>query len=211
MLDFDDYLARLASAEATPGGGSAAALVGAMGAALVAMVNRITLGSAKLAPVHEPARALAELADQVRERCTHARTRDEAAFAKVVAAQALPKDSETARAARASALQAALTEAAEAPLHVATLALEVLELAEKTALLGNANLISDVGCATELGLAALAASADNVRVNHLFLRDAATVERQAHHLDALERNGALYRERTRVHVDAALRPAGTRP
>jgi glutamate formiminotransferase/formiminotetrahydrofolate cyclodeaminase len=207
MLDFDDYLARLASADPTPGGGSAAALVAAMGAALVAMVNRITLGSPKLASVHERAERLAELADELRERCAHARARDEAAFAAVVAAQALPKDSDDAMAARTTALQAALTEAAEAPLHAATLALEVLELAEETALLGNANLVSDVGCAAAFGTAALRASADNVRVNHLFLKDAATRERQAHHLAALEENAALYGARTTTQVDAVLRGA----
>jgi formiminotetrahydrofolate cyclodeaminase len=204
-MDFDDYLDRLASAEPVPGGGSAAALTCAMGAALVAMVNRITLGSPKLAGAHEAAAALAETADLVRERSMHARDRDEAAYGAVVAAMALPKATDDEKHARTASLQAALAEAAEAPLHGAILAVEVLEIAEKTALLGNTNLMSDVGCATELGLAALAASADNVRANHLFLKDAAIVERQAHHLDALERNGALYRERTRKHVDAVLR------
>ncbi len=206
MLDFDDYLARLAAADPTPGGGSAAALTGAMGAALVAMVNRISVGSPKLAPIHEEARRLADLADRVRERLTEARLRDEAAYSAVVTAMALPRATAEEKTTRQNALQSALVEAAESPLHVAVLAVEVLELAEKTALLGNKHLMSDVGCACELALAALAASADNVRVNHLFITDAATRERQAHHLVALEQNGALYRTRTRAHVDTVLRP-----
>jgi len=205
MLDFDDYLARLASADPTPGGGSAAALVGAMGAALVAMVNRITAASPKLAPAHIEAERLARLADDLRERLGAARERDERAYAAVVASMALPRGGEAEKAARTAALQAALVEAAEAPLHVATLALEVLELAEKTALLGNTNLVSDVGCAAAFGTAALRASADNVRVNHLFLKDAATRDRQAHHLTALEENAALYGARTTTQVDAVLR------
>jgi formiminotetrahydrofolate cyclodeaminase len=90
-MDFDAYLDALASAAPTPGGGSAATLVGAMGAALCAMVARITLGNAKRAAVHPAAEAIAREADALRASFLAARSRDEEAFAAVIAAQGVPR------------------------------------------------------------------------------------------------------------------------
>ncbi len=185
MDRIDAYLDRLASAEPTPGGGSAAALVGALGAALCAMVARITSGSERLAGKHAEARALAAEADALRARFEAARPLDEAAYGRVVSASALPKDGEDAKRARSAALQAALAGAAEAPLAVAELAGEGVALAERAAALGNAHLASDVECALLFFAAALDAGAANVRINHRFIKDAALVRAQAERLEAV--------------------------
>jgi len=185
VLDLQAYLNRLASAEPTPGGGSAATIVGAFGAALVAMVARITLGSAKHAGVHADAMLLVGDADVLRAQFVAARPADEAAYAAVPQAQALPRATEAERAARSERLQTALAGAAEAPLHAAALAGELLVLCERAAGLRNMHLMSDVECALYFGNAALAASAANVRINHRFLKDAQLVGNQTQRLRAI--------------------------
>jgi formiminotetrahydrofolate cyclodeaminase len=173
VLDLKAYLNRLASAEPTPGGGSAATLVGALGAALVAMVARITLGSEKHRSGHANAVMLVEVADALRAKFVAARPEDEAAYAAVVAAQALPRKTDIEKILRVEQLQTAMVAAAEAPLRVAALAEELLDACEQAARLRNGNLISDVECACAFGRAALDASAANVRINHYFIKDAA--------------------------------------
>lgn len=173
----DEYLRRLASSDPVPGGGSAAALVGAIAAALAAMVGRIA--SAPLDDV------VAE-ADRLREELGAARLRDEAAFAAVVAAQALPKDDESQVQARRKAIDGALQRAAAEPLRAAGLALRVLELTRRLSEAKTKSLASDVGCAAEFAYASLAGCAYNVRVNHKYMHDAETIARQAGELRAYE-------------------------
>jgi formiminotetrahydrofolate cyclodeaminase len=181
----DAYLDALASAEPTPGGGSAATLVGAMGAALCAMVARITAASERHAAVRAEALAIADAADALRERFAAARPLDEAAYGRVVEAQALPKDGEERKRARTAALQQALVGAAEAPLAAGGLCAEGIALAERAEALGNAHLVSDVECALHFLRAALAASVANVRINHRFIKDEAVVHAQEERLTAI--------------------------
>ena len=185
MDGIDAYLDRLASSAPTPGGGSAATLVGALGAALCAMVGRITASSERLAGVHEAALALVAAAEVLRERFAAARPLDEAAYERVVTAAAMPKGSETEKLARTAALQSALIGAAEAPLTVSGLCAEGIDLADRANALGNAHLVSDVECALHFFDAALAASVANVRINHRFIKDAATVRSQDERLVAI--------------------------
>ena len=177
METLDDYLRRLASNDPVPGGGSAAALIAAVAAALVAMVGRIAA-----APLQD---VVAE-ADRLREELGAARLRDEAAFAAVVAAQALPKNDEAQQQTRRRAIQEALHRAAEEPLRAAALALRVLELARRLSEAQTKALASDVGCAAEFAYAALAGCAYNVRVNHKYMRDAAAIARQSEELRSYE-------------------------
>jgi methenyltetrahydrofolate cyclohydrolase len=178
-------LDRLASADPTPGGGSAATLVGAMGAALCAMVARITAQSPRLAAVRADAEAVATAAETLRERFAAARPVDEAAYGGVVQASALPKRSDEEQAARTASLQRALAGAAEAPLLVAGMCAEGIALAERAGALGNTHLISDVECALHFFRAALAASVANVRINHRFMKDAEVVRSQDERLVAI--------------------------
>jgi formiminotetrahydrofolate cyclodeaminase len=181
----DAYLDRLASADPTPGGGSAATLVGALGAALCAMVARITAGNARYGSVHAAALAIVAAADVLRERFAAARPLDEAAYERVVAASALPKGTDDEKRARTAELQAALVGAAEAPLAAAGLSAEGIALAERTNGLGNTHLASDVECALHFFRSALAGSVANVRINHRFIKDAAIVQAQEDRLVAI--------------------------
>ena len=186
-----DYLERLASNDPVPGGGSAAALTAAVAAALTAMVGRIQ---------RPPNEAIVSRADRLRAELAEARRRDEAAYAAVVAAQALPKRSDEERAARDDALAATLYEAAEAPLHAATLALGVLELTDRLIETPMRALASDVGSAAELAAAAVAACAYNVRVNHRYMHDEPAIREQAVVLDRVERNASEVLARVRARL-----------
>jgi len=185
----DGYLERLASAGPTPGGGSAAALIGAVAAALVAMVGRIR---------QAPGDAIVERADRLRADLREARARDEAAYAAVIAAQAMPKGDDAQRAARRDALGAALFEAAEAPLHSASLTLDVMRLARRLAEAPLGALGSDVACAAEFGRAAVAGCAENVRINHRYMKDEAAIREQGARLERLERDASEMLERVRA-------------
>jgi len=183
----EQYAQRLASADPVPGGGSAATIVAALGAALVAMVARISAGNPKYADHAADAARIASESDALRERLTHARERDERAFGGVVEAQRLPKTTPEENSTRRDALEIALRAAAEAPLDAAALALEALRLSERALQIPNRSLASDLGCAAEFGAAALHACAYNVRVNHHYMRDAAVISAQSERLEAYER------------------------
>ena len=178
MSGIDAYLDRLASGDPTPGGGSASTVVGALAAALCAMVARITSAGERYAAVRTEALAVTAAADVLRERFGAARPLDEAAYERVVAASALPKNTDEEKRARTAALQAALVGAAEAPLAAAGLSAEGIALAERANALGNTHLVSDVECALHFFRAALAGSVANVRINHRFIKDAEVVRAQ---------------------------------
>jgi formiminotetrahydrofolate cyclodeaminase len=185
-----DYLTQLASEWPTPGGGSAATVVGAAGAALVAMVARINSTSPKYVAYKDEAREIVALADELRAELMRARERDEAAYDRVVSATALPKSNEDERSLRREALEIALAHAAAEPLLAAGMALDVLRLASRALEIPNKNLASDIGCAAEFAHAALAACAYNVRINHKFMRDVDAIDAQRHVLERYERDAS---------------------
>ena len=112
----DAYLERLAADAAVPGGGSAAALVASFGAALTAMVARIARRNPNNSSSTEALDTIVERSDALRVELADARLRDEAAFAAVVAAQALPKQTETDKTLRRQAVDDALARASAEPL-----------------------------------------------------------------------------------------------
>lgn len=210
METLSDYFTHLASEWPTPGGGSAATLVAASGAALVAMVARICSANKKYAAQADLARELVSQADALRAEFLRARERDEAAFDRVVAATAMPKASDEEKRLRASALEIALAHAAAEPLSVAQSALDVMRLAARALEFNNRNLVSDIGCAAEFGHAALAACAYNVRINHRFMHDVAAIEAQAHALARYERESSALLASIRKAVNETLIVKGPR-
>ena len=205
METLSEYLSQLASEWPTPGGGSAATMVAAAGAALIAMVARICSANPKYAAQHDLALELVAQADASREEFLRARERDEAAFDRVVAATAMPKATDSEKHARRAALELALAHAAAEPLSVAQNALDLLRFTESALGLRNTGLISDIGCAGEFAHAALTACAYNVRINHKFMRDIAAVEAQRDALECYEREGAALLAQVRRAVASVLR------
>ncbi len=200
METLDLYLERLASDAPTPGGGSAAAVVGALSAALIAMVARIGARNPKHA---QRATFIVARADELRSELARARERDEWAFEDVVAAQALPKREPAETATRQAALQTALARAAEEPLYAAMVALGLLHLADDLREICSRDLISDVGCAAEFANASILACAYNVRVNHRLMRDRDAVAAGEQRLRAIEDEARGLLERVRAYTSAA--------
>jgi formiminotetrahydrofolate cyclodeaminase len=183
--DITGYLEALASPAPVPGGGSAAALAGAMGAALVSMVANLTVGRPQYAAVEAQVREAQEEAERLRGELLRLMADDERAYAAVAAALKLPRSSDEERQARRQALQEALRGAAAPPLAMARICRRLLELAATVAEAGNPRLVSDAGVAALLAEAALRASAINVRVNLAQIRDPGFVQQTEAELDRL--------------------------
>jgi formiminotetrahydrofolate cyclodeaminase len=167
----ESYLEKLASSEPEPGGGSVAALVGALGAALVTMVTNLTLGKEKYAAVEDDMTRLKAEAEALRARLQELVSLDAEAYAKVAAAMKLPQDDEAKKQERRGILQAALRGAADVPLEIAEAAVKVGRLALPAVEKGNLYAISDAAVAALLADAAAQAAALNVKVNLSWIDD----------------------------------------
>jgi formiminotetrahydrofolate cyclodeaminase len=180
------FLDQLASSAPTPGGGSVAALCGALSAALSSMVANLTLGREKYHDVEPQIRAALERSEQLRQRFLQLINEDIAAYGALSAAYRLPKSTVEERAARSGQIQAALTGAAEAPLRMAEQARQALKLCQTLAAIGNPNVISDVGVATITAFAALESGALNVLINLKTMKDRELTTRLAQRLSAAQ-------------------------
>jgi formiminotetrahydrofolate cyclodeaminase len=178
-LTVRDLTERLASRAPVPGGGSASALVGALGAALVEMVCELTLGKPEYEEVDPVARQIGAAAGELRGSLLAAAEEDATAYLAVVVARRLPRDGDEQRAARKAAIGEASVAATEIPLRVGRLAAKVLDLAASIASIGNRNAVSDAGAAALLAAAAARGAALNVRINLPSLPDAHPLRAEA--------------------------------
>jgi methenyltetrahydrofolate cyclohydrolase len=165
------YLEKLASADPEPGGGSAAALAGALGAALVMMVTALTLGKERYAAVQTDMAEIKEKAEKLGASLTAFVTEDAEAYGAVAAAIKLPGDSSIQSRERNRVLQAALKGAAEVPLKIAEAAVEVARLSLPAAEKGNNNAVSDAGVAVLMAESAAQSAALNVKINLAWIED----------------------------------------
>jgi glutamate formiminotransferase/formiminotetrahydrofolate cyclodeaminase len=159
------FIEELAAPTPTPGGGSAAAYAGAMGAALVAMVAGLTLGKKKYESVEAEMQAIRVVAENLRKELTQAVDDDAATFEVLMTKFKMPKDTEEQKAARNAAIVQTTLNAAHVPLHVAEDSVKVMELALKCTKSANVNAISDAMSGFALARAALTAAGYNVRIN----------------------------------------------
>jgi glutamate formiminotransferase/formiminotetrahydrofolate cyclodeaminase len=169
MAAGDQLLEALADGAPTPGGGSAAAYSGAMGAALVAMVARLTLNKKKYEDVQEQMLSILDEAEVLRKKLTAGVEKDAVAFERVMSAFRLPRDSEEHTAVRSGAIRHATIYAAEVPLETAQMSVRVMELAYQAAQIGNPNAMTDAGTGAVLAQAALTSAGYNIRINVLDL------------------------------------------
>jgi formiminotetrahydrofolate cyclodeaminase len=170
-LTVERFLDVLGSDAPTPGGGAAGAVSGAIGAALIAMVGRLTVGKQGFEDVEDRMRALIERADAARLAFLDLADRDAHAFDGVMVAFKLPKETDEDKAARSAAILAGYEHAASVPLEIAQAAVDLMELAEDATSSGNPQAASDgVSGAAHLYCAAICAIA-NVEINTAALKD----------------------------------------
>jgi len=165
------FLDELASAAPTPGGGSAAAVVGATGAALVSMVCNVTLGKKGQEAVESEMKAVRDLSERLRARLTAMAEADIAAFDGLMAAYRLPKASDAEKESRGAAIQDNLRAATETPLECARACAEVIALSRRAGESGYSGVVSDAGVAALSANAALRSAALNVFINVPTLKD----------------------------------------
>lgn len=166
------FLDQLASSASTPGGGGAAAIMGAMGAALVSMVCNLTIGKEKYADAEDELKAVLHEAENLRARLTDMIQADVEVFDRVMASYGLPKSTDEEKSTRSAEIQEALKAATDVPLACAKASAEVIALSRSVAEKGNLNVISDAGVAVLAGFAALKAAALNVEINIGGIKDA---------------------------------------
>ena len=179
QLSCEDFLSRLASKAPAPGGGGAAALVGAAGVALGNMVGNLTTGKKKYAVVEEEILALNARAETLCKRLEALVQADADAFTPLAAAYGLPRETPEQQARKAAVLAEALDGACAVPLEVMTACGEGIALAAEYAEKGSVLARSDAGCAALFCKAAMQAAGLNVKVNTRLMADKA-------HADALE-------------------------
>ncbi len=165
------FLDELASNSPAPGGGSVAALSGALGAALTAMVCNLTIGKKKYAEVEAEMKDILEKAEDLRGQFTMLIDQDTDAFNKVMEAYSLPKETDQQKALRSAAIQETMKEAALVPLEVMKHVIDALALAGIVAEKGNANSASDAGVSALMLHASSEAAELNVRINLSAIND----------------------------------------
>ena len=167
------FLAELAGKAPVPGGGGAAALVGAAGVALGNMVGCLTTGKKKYAAVEADIQALNARAEALRRELEALVQADAEAFAPLAAAYGLPKDTPAQAAHKAAVLDAALNTACAVPLEIMQKCAEGIVLVEEYAAKGSVLAVSDAGCAAALCKAALQSASLNVFINTKAMKDRA--------------------------------------
>ncbi|WP_303146501.1 cyclodeaminase/cyclohydrolase family protein [uncultured Cloacibacillus sp.] len=172
-MQVTEFVNLMASDAPAPGGGSAAALEGALGAALTAMVCALTVGKKKYADVQELAVESQKKAEDLKARFVDVMDRDTEAFNAVSAVFAMPKDTDEQKAARKAAMQEALKGCTKTPFEMMQLACETLELTRSLVGRLNASAASDLGCSALSLRAAIQGAWLNVLINISGINDEA--------------------------------------
>lgn len=193
-----DFAAVLASKAPVPGGGGAAALVGALGTALCSMVGNLTVGRKKYAQYEADVKRMLEKGAAVQERLLDLVDKDAEAFEPLSKAYSIPKDDPK----HDETLEAATKFACEAPVEMMKACCEAIELLEEMLEKGNVTLISDVGCGALCCAAALESASMNIFVNTKTLLDREAAAKLDDQADAMLRE---YMPRARKVADEVNR------
>ncbi len=199
------FLDDLASPSPAPGGGSVAALAGALGAALTTMVCNLTIGKKKYALVEEEMKKVKAEAEKLRARFTELVDEDTRAFNKVMEAYTLPKDSEAQKTLRNAAITAATKEATLIPLEVMKHCIDAMALTQQVASSGNSNSASDAGVSALMLSAACEGAALNVKINLASLSDGEFVGWKSDEVESLLKTSRMMLEETTDIVAAKIK------
>ncbi len=187
-MKLKDFIEELSSDSPAPGGGSVAALAGALSSALSSMVCNLTIGKEKYKDVEYDMEKILDRVENIRGRFMELIDRDTEAFNRVMDAFKLPKNTEEEKKIRKEKIQEALNEAALAPLETARLCAEMIELCREIAEKGNKNSITDVGVSAIMAKAGLESAILNVKINLKSINDEKFIESLLYEIDALKSN-----------------------
>ncbi len=208
-ISVEDYLDAAASGTPTPGGGSASALVAALGATMASMTGNFTTGKKKFADVQAEVNELLESLSDARRRLADLAQKDTEAYGAVSEAFKLPRKTDEEKLAKRNAVAEACRGAMAVPLDTVRACREALVATRRMADLANPNLITDVGVAAILLEAAARGAALNVRVNLPSINDENTTEQVTAELDnALGECAGIAAETTEAVKAAMARGAG---
>ena len=189
------WLDELGSSAPAPGGGAAAAMSAAQGAALVEMVANLTIGKAAYAEHQEHVERVLAQAHQLRNSAQQLGGADAEAFTALMATFKLPRETDEQKAVRTAEIQRATAAAAEVPLRIAEVGAAVIDLAAQLPGRSNPNVLSDVAVAASSAVAAVESAAINVEINLSSIKDkevaADLADRLARHETAIERGRSL--------------------
>lgn len=191
-----DFVSVLASSAPTPGGGGAAALVGAIGTALGNMVGALTVGKKKYAAVEDEIRALMDKCDALQAQLLAQVADDEKGFLPLAQAYGIPKDDPT----REEKLEEASIAACQVPLKIMELSCEALDAVAVFAEKGSRLAVSDAGCAAATLKAALQGASLNVFINTKGLKDRARADKLNEKCLAMLENGGALADRVFAQV-----------
>jgi glutamate formiminotransferase/formiminotetrahydrofolate cyclodeaminase len=183
-------LDEIASEEPSPGGGSSAALAGALASALVSMVARLTVSKKKYANVSAQMKEILHQSEKLRSQLTEFVHEDARAFEKVMAAFKLPKETDEQKTFRFKTIEETTLEATRVPMQVAQWSVTVLALCERVAAIGNINAITDAGSAGAMAMASIRSAGYNVKINLADLTDEVTIERLQIQINQIEQRAA---------------------
>jgi glutamate formiminotransferase/formiminotetrahydrofolate cyclodeaminase len=182
------FLSELASNSPTPGGGSVAALSGALGAALTSMVCNLTIGKEKYLEVQDEIKKVLNKSEQIRNKLTKLIDKDTQAFNDVMKAFKMPKENEKQIEARSKAIQEGYKFAAGVPLETAKICEEILDSAKVVAEKGNQNSITDAAISAIMAKSGVDGAILNVKINLNSIKDEKFVKNIYAQLDALQKN-----------------------
>ena len=187
-MTVEAFCALTESNEPAPGGGSVAALAGALAASLAGMVANLTIGREKYADVEDEMKVMESSANQLSKDLLDAITKDSESFNEYMVAIKLPKETEEEKAARRAAMQEGLKKAALVPLDTAKLAYDVMDYAELAISKGNSNAVTDGKTALMMARTAVLAAGYNVKINLESIKDEEFVAKLSDEIETLEEN-----------------------
>lgn len=203
-LSCEEFLEKLASKEPVPGGGGAAALGGAIGAALASMVANLTLGKEKFLAVESEMLRLAAASEYLRQELLQLAQEDASVFEAFMNCYKMPKATDAEKALRQAKIQEAAKMAAEIPLKIGEKSLAVLLLAAEAAELGNPAVITDAAVAALMARAAVRSAVYNVKINLNLINDRDYCSVVAGRITALEQEALAAEKNILEHTDKVL-------
>ncbi len=203
-LSCQEFLEKLASSAPTPGGGGGAAMAGALAVALTSMVGNLTVGKEKFAQYEAEVQELLVKAEALRMKMFALVNADAEVFNSFMACYRLPKNTDEEKLARNQAIQNAAKEAAEVPLKIAEVCMEVMKLAERIAIIGNPGAITDAAVSSIMARAALRSAVYNVVVNLKLIKDEVYNQAMYAKIEAMQNEAEVLEKATLITADEVL-------